>query len=207
MDTEKKDGDRIAKVLARAGVASRREAERMIEAGRVKLNEETFELNQLVQECARLTTPSAAERDAGRAALVDRVERVDEQVEERLSEFVRRSAHRRQRVERHHGVRFGPSGSDIEIQADRCGPNNFIRVLDRGPGIDPAFLTDGAKNTTRPEASVFSADGGRGLGLRIVESLCGLHRARLEISLRAGGGTKVEVCFPDDRSPATAGPD
>ncbi len=31
-------GDRIAKVLARAGVASRREAERMIEAGRVAVN-------------------------------------------------------------------------------------------------------------------------------------------------------------------------
>ncbi len=31
-------GDRIAKILARAGVASRREAERMIEAGRVSVN-------------------------------------------------------------------------------------------------------------------------------------------------------------------------
>ncbi len=33
-----REGDRIAKVLARAGVASRREAERMIEAGRVGVN-------------------------------------------------------------------------------------------------------------------------------------------------------------------------
>ena len=32
------EGDRIAKVLARAGVASRRDAERMIEAGRVSVN-------------------------------------------------------------------------------------------------------------------------------------------------------------------------
>lgn len=31
-------GDRIAKVIARAGIASRREAERMIEAGRVRVN-------------------------------------------------------------------------------------------------------------------------------------------------------------------------
>ena len=31
-------GDRIAKVLARAGVASRRDAERMIAAGRVSVN-------------------------------------------------------------------------------------------------------------------------------------------------------------------------
>jgi len=33
-------GDRIAKVLSRAGIASRREAERMIEAGRVRVNGE-----------------------------------------------------------------------------------------------------------------------------------------------------------------------
>ncbi|MGD9862658.1 MAG: pseudouridine synthase [Pseudodonghicola sp.] len=38
MSTQPTDGDRIAKVLARAGVASRREAERMIEAGRVSVN-------------------------------------------------------------------------------------------------------------------------------------------------------------------------
>ena len=38
MSDETPKGDRIAKVLARAGVASRREAERMIEAGRVTVN-------------------------------------------------------------------------------------------------------------------------------------------------------------------------
>ncbi len=36
--SETPKGDRIAKVLARAGVASRREAERIIEAGRVSVN-------------------------------------------------------------------------------------------------------------------------------------------------------------------------
>ncbi|MDP3379315.1 MAG: S4 domain-containing protein [Brevundimonas sp.] len=32
------EGERIAKVLSRRGVASRREAERLIEAGEVKVN-------------------------------------------------------------------------------------------------------------------------------------------------------------------------
>ncbi|MEX0367324.1 MAG: pseudouridine synthase [Ruegeria sp.] len=36
-------GDRIAKTLARAGIASRREAERMIEAGRVAVNGKTID--------------------------------------------------------------------------------------------------------------------------------------------------------------------
>lgn len=38
MDKDTPKGDRIAKVIARAGLASRREAERMIEAGRVTVN-------------------------------------------------------------------------------------------------------------------------------------------------------------------------
>ena len=47
-------GDRIAKVLARAGVASRREAERMIEAGRVHVNG------------AQITSPALNVTDADR---------------------------------------------------------------------------------------------------------------------------------------------
>ncbi|MGR3620508.1 MAG: S4 domain-containing protein, partial [Roseovarius sp.] len=39
-DTPK--GDRIAKHLSRAGIASRRAAERMIEAGRVSVNGKTI---------------------------------------------------------------------------------------------------------------------------------------------------------------------
>ena len=38
MNSKPNEGDRIAKVIARAGLASRREAERMIEAGRVTVN-------------------------------------------------------------------------------------------------------------------------------------------------------------------------
>ncbi len=43
MNTTDNKGDRIAKVIARAGVASRREAERMIEAGRVTVNGKKIE--------------------------------------------------------------------------------------------------------------------------------------------------------------------
>lgn len=42
MSTKPPAGDRIAKVIARAGLASRREAERMIEAGRVSVNGKTI---------------------------------------------------------------------------------------------------------------------------------------------------------------------
>lgn len=42
MSLETPKGDRIAKVLARAGIASRREAERLIEAGRITVNGKTI---------------------------------------------------------------------------------------------------------------------------------------------------------------------
>jgi 23S rRNA pseudouridine2605 synthase len=41
-DGPPKEGDRIAKLLARAGIASRREVERMIAEGRIKLGEEVI---------------------------------------------------------------------------------------------------------------------------------------------------------------------
>ncbi|MCX7559074.1 pseudouridine synthase [Sulfitobacter sp. F26204] len=55
-DTPK--GDRIAKVLSRAGVASRREAERMIEAGRIRVNGE-----QIVSPALNVTPTDRIEVD------------------------------------------------------------------------------------------------------------------------------------------------
>ena len=54
-DMQNEAGERIAKYLARAGVASRRECERLIEAGRIKVNGK-------VLTCLLYTSPSP--RDA-----------------------------------------------------------------------------------------------------------------------------------------------
>ncbi len=60
MSTTDNPGDRIAKVLARAGVASRREAERMIAAGRVTVNGRTIESPALnVTASDRITVDGA----------------------------------------------------------------------------------------------------------------------------------------------------
>ncbi len=56
MSTSTPPGDRIAKVLARAGVASRREAERMIEEGRVAVNGKVIDRAALnVTEADKIT--------------------------------------------------------------------------------------------------------------------------------------------------------
>ncbi|MCG6902922.1 MAG: rRNA pseudouridine synthase [Rhodobacter sp.] len=61
MSTETPKGDRIAKVLARAGLASRREAERMIEAGRVTVNGKRIDSPALnVTEADQITVDGKA---------------------------------------------------------------------------------------------------------------------------------------------------
>ncbi len=60
-------GDRIAKVLSRAGIASRREAERMIEAGRIRVNGKLIDspalnvtgTDKILVDGAPLKTPDA----------------------------------------------------------------------------------------------------------------------------------------------------
>ena len=52
MNTSSPPGDRIAKVLSRAGISSRRDAERMIEAGRVAVN------GKIIESPALNVTPS-----------------------------------------------------------------------------------------------------------------------------------------------------
>ena len=69
MDSEPPKGDRIAKVLSRAGIASRREAERMIEAGRVSVNGRQIDspaLNVTAKDQIKVDGKQVAEPDPPR---------------------------------------------------------------------------------------------------------------------------------------------
>jgi 23S rRNA pseudouridine2605 synthase len=64
------DAERIAKRLSRAGVASRREAERMIEAGRIAVNGKTIDSPALnVTEADKITVDGQPIPEAGRPRL------------------------------------------------------------------------------------------------------------------------------------------
>ena len=68
MTDKKSAGERIAKVLARRGVASRREAERMIEAGRVSVNGRLIESPAISRDDQVKALTAVAEK-AGAAGL------------------------------------------------------------------------------------------------------------------------------------------
>ena len=89
-----------------------------------------------------------------------------------------------------------PDGGSISIEAEHLSTRItaervIVRVIDEGPGIDPAVRGKIFEPffTTKPS--------GTGLGLSICQEIADFHRARLTLSSRTSfGGTVAEVEFP-----------
>ncbi|MCU1458069.1 MAG: sensor signal transduction histidine kinase [Actinomycetia bacterium] len=89
---------------------------------------------------------------------------------------------------------YAPSGSPIEITARRSGSVVEMRVVDHGPGVDPAdrerIFGEFVRASGRPEAE------GTGLGLAIVRAVVDLHGGRVTVEETAGGGATFVVAWP-----------
>ena len=82
-----------------------------------------------------------------------------------------------------------PAGTVVEIEVDAAGA---VRVKDRGAGVPEAercqvFHRFWRRDRRRP--------GSAGLGLSIVARIAELHRARVEITDRSGGGAMFSLTF------------
>ncbi|HEX4858202.1 MAG TPA: ATP-binding protein [Usitatibacteraceae bacterium] len=86
------------------------------------------------------------------------------------------------------------AGTPITISLRRDQACWVLRVLDRGPGIPPDDVERLKQPFTRLDRAR-SGQSGAGLGLAIVERIAALHKARLELLPRAGGGTEVRLSF------------
>lgn len=163
----------------------------MIEAGRVRLHEDTFELNNTVEDCARLIGPAAANR-----CLEVATDCPDESVwlfgdHRAVRQVILNLAS--------NASRFGRPDTDIVLKLRQVDGRASVSVLDRGPGID-MFELRVRQESPLTVGSAFSQGSSRGLGLRIVESLCDLHGADFSLAHRDGGGTVATVTFPQTRT-------
>ncbi len=169
----------------------------MIEAGRVRLVEEVFDVHPLARDCARLLTPAGQDRD------VEVVTNLPDQPDWLYGD--QRAVKQMLVNLTANAVRFAHPGTTVDICVGKMDGQTLLEVMDRGAGIDMSFISSRDDRRVRPESTIFSADGGRGLGLRIVESLCEMHQADFRIQLREGGGTCVSILFPADRSREESG--
>ncbi len=93
---------------------------------------------------------------------------------------------------------YAPSGSPIEITGRRSGDVVEMRVVDHGPGIDPAdrerIFGEFVRASGRPETE------GTGLGLAIVRAVVELHGGRVRVEDTPGGRChlrgRVARCAP-----------
>jgi two-component system sensor histidine kinase KdpD len=91
-------------------------------------------------------------------------------------------------------VRFAPDGSIITVSAEQSGSHVDLRVVDHGPGVDPAereaIFNEFHRSGSRTEGE------GTGLGLAIVAALVSAHNGEAWCEATPGGGATFVVRFP-----------
>jgi PAS domain S-box-containing protein len=92
-------------------------------------------------------------------------------------------------------IKFAPSGSAVEAALGWRGDGLRISVLDRGPGVPPAFRGRIFERFAQSEDEEKRRQGS-GLGLSISKTIVEEHGGRIGFEDREGGGTAFHVDLP-----------
>ena len=79
-----------------------------------------------------------------------------------------------------------PAGTRVDVSASLDGEVAEVRVLDDGPGIDPAIASTVFERFARGDSSRSRAAGSTGLGLAIVEAVVTAHGGAVAVTSEAG---------------------
>jgi signal transduction histidine kinase len=96
-------------------------------------------------------------------------------------------------------VRYATSTVSFSLQHANDATGNgtvVVRVIDDGPGVDPAERERIFERFTRSDESRTRADGGAGLGLSIVREIVRAHNGTVTVEDSPNPGTVVVVRFP-----------
>ncbi len=104
-------------------------------------------------------------------------------------------------------LKFSPRESAVDVSIDRTSGEVEVRVRDRGPGIDPAFLERAFDPFTQEDQSSTRAKPGLGIGLYAARKIAELVGGRVELQRHPEGGMEAIIHLPDaveDRALVTA---
>jgi heavy metal sensor kinase len=93
-------------------------------------------------------------------------------------------------------IKYTPNGGQIKLQIAREDGQAVLDIVDDGIGIPPEALPHVFKRFFRVDGSRSRDQGGAGLGLSIVKSICDAHGARVEVSSTPGRGSRFRVRQP-----------
>ncbi|MGA7173595.1 MAG: ATP-binding protein, partial [Candidatus Dormiibacterota bacterium] len=95
-----------------------------------------------------------------------------------------------------------PAKTPIEVSAEREGEVAVFKVVDHGPGVDPAVATRIFERFVRADPARGREQGGAGLGLAIVAAIVSAHQGTLRLDETPGGGATFTVHIPIDPAEA-----
>jgi heavy metal sensor kinase len=93
-------------------------------------------------------------------------------------------------------IKYTPNGGRIKLKIAQEEGNAVLDVADDGIGIPPEALPHVFKRFFRVDGSRSRDQGGAGLGLSIVKSICDAHGARVEVSSTPGRGSRFRIRQP-----------
>ena len=93
-------------------------------------------------------------------------------------------------------IKYTPGGGHVRLSVKREGGFAVLEVADDGIGIPAEALPHVFKRFYRVDGSRTRLQGGAGLGLSIVESICTAHNARVEVSSVPGQGSTFRMLAP-----------
>jgi heavy metal sensor kinase len=96
-------------------------------------------------------------------------------------------------------IRFTPARGSVILRTSEDDTYALLEVIDTGVGIPKASLPLVFDRFYRADEARSRDDGGAGLGLSIVKSICSMHGADIEVSSQLGEGSCFRVRFPRRR--------
>jgi signal transduction histidine kinase len=96
----------------------------------------------------------------------------------------------------HNACTYAPEGARVTIVAHPEGHEVEIRIIDCGPGVDPADIPRLLRPFDRGAAALARRSEGAGLGLPIVDLLCQAMGGRLRLASTPGAGLTAAVRLP-----------
>ena len=138
-----------------------------LEEGVIEIESGSIDVTELADEAIEVLTPVASAADVRLELSADQ-RAVAIGGSEAVSRVLRNLLD--------NAIRFAPAGSAVVVEV-RADDGVVVRVLDDGPGFDPAFVDEAFERFTRGDPSRERSTGGSGLGLAIargfVEALGG----------------------------------
>jgi heavy metal sensor kinase len=93
-------------------------------------------------------------------------------------------------------IRFTKRGGTVWLRTAADDMRSVLEVSDTGIGIPPAAIPHVFDRFFRVDEARSRDDGGAGLGLSIVKSICSVHGAEIEVESRVEAGSCFRVTFP-----------